>query len=174
MTKQLIGLAGLTACLLVAPGCGSKHEVQTIEEAPRLASTVRMNDPAVVHQLVSGFHDVEGRAWRWTARAFAVDLRPPDRAAQVGAVLEFHFSIPKTSMDKLGSMTLKAAIGGTALPSETYTNPGDYTYRRDVSPTLLAGDSVRVDFDLDKAVPPGDVDKRELGVVAASVALVAK
>ena len=41
-------------------------------------------------------------------------------------------------------------------------------------PTYLRGDLVRVDFHLDKAMPPANGDMRQLGVVARSVALEAK
>ena len=58
--------------------------------------------------------------------------------------------------------------------SETYTAAGPYVYKRDVPGSLLGADSVKVDFQLDKAMPPNDQDKRELGVVVNSVALEAK
>jgi hypothetical protein len=89
-------------------------------------------------------------------------------------VLELRLTVPQTSIAKLGSLTLTATVDATALAPETYSKAGDYTYRRDVPANLLAGDAVRVDFQLDKAIPPGDVDQRELGVVAASVRLVSK
>lgn len=175
MTKQFPGPAVfLAALLLAAPAC--RHQdvpvAETIEEAPRLFSSIRMGDASASGQLVAGFYDVEATAWRWTARKFAVSLRPPLHAAQQGAVLELHLTVPKNSIDKLGSLSLSATVGGAALASETYSKSGDYTYRRDVPGNLLAGETVRVDFQLDKALPPGDVDKRELGIVASSVGLV--
>ena len=36
-------------------------------------------------------------------------------------------------------------------------------------PNLLAGESVKVDFALDKALPPGASDQRELGLVVSAV-----
>jgi hypothetical protein len=117
---------------------------------------------------------VEANAWRWTMQRFSVNLHPPARSAQQGAVLEFHLTVPPPTIEKLGSITLAASIGGAALAPETYSKAGEYTYRRDVPATALGGDSARIDFQLDKAVPPGEVDKRELGVVASSVALIAK
>jgi hypothetical protein len=166
----------LAALLLAAPACKHPvvHSTDTIEEAPRLASTVQMGDRAVASQLVSGFYDIESNAWRWTMQKFAVNLRPPAHSAQQGAVLELHLSVPPASIQKLGAITLSAAIGGTALAPETYSKTGEYMYRSDVPANLLAGDTVRIDFQLDKAVPPGDVDKRELGVVALSAGLVSK
>jgi len=182
MSKLSKGAAALpvallaAALLLAAPSCRRpKVQVQeTEEEAPHLASTVQMADPAAAGQLSSGFYDVEANAWRWTQRQFAVVLRPPVRAAQQGAVLELHLTIPRSSMDKLKSLSLSASIGGTALAPETYTKAGDYVYRREAPANLLAGEKVRIDFQLDKALPPGAVDKRELGIVVASVGLAAQ
>ena len=166
----------LAALLASAPAC--KHaevrHVDTVEEAPRLASSVRMGDSTMARQLAAGFYGIESGAWRWTMQKFAVTLRPPSHSAERGAVLELHLTVPPPSIEKLGSITLSASIGGTALAPETYSKAGEYTYRRDVPANLLAGDAVRIDFQLDKAVPPGDVDKRELGLVTASVSLVAK
>jgi len=166
----------LAALLLATPACkrGQVHHVDTVEETPRLASMVRIGDRTMSHQLVSGFYDVENNAWRWTMQKFAVNLRPPARSAQQGAVLELHLTVPPPSIQALGSITLSANVGDAALAPETYSKAGDYTYRRDVPASALTGDVARVDFQLDKVVPPGDVDKRELGVVASSVGLAAK
>ena len=177
MTTPFRGAAALLAAfLLAAPACKHQevHVTDTIEEAPRLASTVRMGDRSTAGQLASGFYDIEANAWRWTMQKFAVTLRPPMHAAQQGAVLELHLTVPKSSIDKLGSLSLAATAGGAALAPETYSKTGEYTYRRDVPANLLAGDTIRIDFQLDKALPPGDVDKRELGIVVSSVGLVVK
>jgi hypothetical protein len=92
----------------------------------------------------------------------------------VGAVLELHLTVPPPAIQKLGSITLSATAGDAALAPETYSKTGDYVYRRDVPASALTGDSVRIDFQLDKAVPPSEADKRELGIIAASVGLAAK
>jgi hypothetical protein len=166
----------IAALLLAAPACKRARvsHVDTVEEAPRLASSFQMGDRTMARQLASGFYDIESDAWRWTMQKFAVNLHPPARSAQQGAVLELHLTVPESSIEKLGSITLSATIGGTALAPETYSKGGAYSYRRDVPANLLAGDAVRVDFQLDKAIPPGDADKRELGVVASSVGLATK
>lgn len=166
----------LAALLAAAPACKhpTVHSTDTIEEAPRLASLVHMGDRTMANQLASGFYDIESGAWRWTMQQFAVNLRPPAHSAQQGAVLELHLTVPPPSIRKLGSITLSAAIGGSVLAPETYSKAGEYTYRRDVPANLLGGDAVRIDFQLDKAMPPDDVDKRELGIVTSSVSLAAK
>ena len=166
----------LAALLIAAPACKREHSrhVEFVADTPRLASLVHMGDRTMAFQLVSGFHDVEANAWRWTMQRFSVNLHPPARSAQQGAVLEFHLTVPPPTIEKLGSITLAASIGGAALAPETYSKAGEYTYRRDVPAIALGGDSARIDFQLDKAIPPGETDKRELGIVASSVALIAK
>ena len=57
------------------------------------------------------------------------------------------------------------------LPAETYTKPGQYTYTRDVAASLLAGESTKIEFQLDKAMAPANGDMRELGIVARSIGL---
>ena len=167
---------GAAALLLAAAGCNYERipKLPTMEEAPRLASTVHMGDATASAQLVSGFYDIEGGSWRWTKKQFAVTLRPPAQGARQGAVLELHLTVPEPSIGKLKSLTLTASVGGSTLAPETYRKAGAYTYRRDVDAKLISGDAVRIDFQLDKAVAPGASDLRELGIVVESVGLVAK
>ncbi|MFB3828468.1 MAG: hypothetical protein ACE15B_16995 [Bryobacteraceae bacterium] len=159
----------LAACALLA-GCKQRQVrvQQTEEEAPQLATTVHVADPRAAAQLVSGFYDIEQGSWRWTAGKFAVVLRTPRGSAQKGAVLKLKFNIPDAVMGKLGPMAVAASVEGTALKPETYTQPGEYIYSRELAPEVMARDSARVDFHLDKFLPAGAVDSRELGVVVIS------
>ena len=161
---------------LAIPGCKSKKvEVrQTVEETPRMSSTVQMGDPSAAAQLVSGFHQIEDNAWRWTQREFTVSLGVPPGAAQNGAVLSLRVSVPPPVIEKLKTVTLTASINGTDLEPETYSRTGSDTYRRNVPPALLTGDTVQVNFRLDKAMQPGGGDLRELGLVTLSAGLEAK
>jgi hypothetical protein len=160
--------------ILLAPGCRDREKItvgQTEEEALRLASVVHVADPRSASQLVSGFYDIEQNAWRWTAGQFTVLLRPPRNAVQKGAVLKLKFSVPEPVLAKLKTISLSASLGGLDLSPETYTQAGEFTYSRDVSGAVLAGDAVKVDFSLDKSLPPNAVDQRELGVIVSNVGL---
>jgi hypothetical protein len=166
--------------LLVAPlGCKRKRPAQAESAlpssgAPELASTVHLGDPRVADQLLKGFYDIEANAWRWTARSFEVMLRAPSGSGQLGARLQVHLTVPPVVIEKVGPVTLSAAISDTALPPETYSKPGDYVYERDVPGNLIRSTGVRVVFQLDKAVPPGTVEERELGVIVGSIGLALK
>jgi hypothetical protein len=158
--------------------CKRKETVavgKTAEEAPRMASIVHTGDPQSDTQLVTGFYDIEEHAWRWTAQRFSVVLRPPAGGAQRGATLSLQFAVPDAVINKLKTISLSGTIGATPLSPETYTQSGPYTYTRDVPASLLNAEAVRVDFALDKSLPPGTAgDQRELGVIVSSVGLEAK
>lgn len=167
-----IAAAILVLSLAIAPmGCRRHRRVtvQTVEEAPMLASVVATADPHAVKQLAGGFYGVEQNSWRWTAGRFSVLLRPPRTAARNGAVLQLKFAIPDVALSKLKGVSLSAYVNGTALSPETYSQAGQFIYSRDVPANLLAGDVVRVEFSLDKTLPPSATNRRELGVVASTV-----
>ncbi len=153
--------------VLALAGCRHKRAA----EENGLASTIHMGNPRAERQLVSGFYGIENAAWRWTARTFAVALRPPAGAKAHGGVLQMRLTVPPPVTEKLGPVTLSASVAGTPLAPETWSAPGDYTYRRDLSAALLQSDSVRIDFQLDKAIAPTAVDQRELGIIILTIAL---
>src|SRR5215472_11659486 len=142
----------LAAVLALAPAACKRKTVKvgTDEETPRMRSVLLMGDPKVEPQLVKGFHGVEAGAWRWTAKDFTVALRPPFGASQKGAKLTVKLTVPPPTIEKLKSVSLSCNIGGSTLAPESYTTPGDYQYVRDVPADVLTGDTVRVDFQLDK------------------------
>ena len=94
-------------------------------------------------------------------------------AAQRGATLTFAFSIPDVDIQKLSDVTLTASLNDKALNSAQYKAGGANVFTADVPPAALTTESVKIDFALDKSLPPG-VDKRELGIIATSVGLAGK
>jgi hypothetical protein len=136
-----------------------------------LASTIHMGDPKAAEQLIAGFHQVEEKTWRWTAREFSLVLRPPRGAAELGAALQVQITVPPVVIEKLTNIRLSASIGGTVLTPQTYTKPGEYVYQADVPAALLKGGAVKVEFTLDKAIPSGAADERELGIIVTSAGL---
>ena len=163
-------LAAIAVMLVAAAGCHApKKKAKTESTDGRIASMVQVADPTTAVQLVKGFYSIEDHAWRWTAGHFSVALRPPAGAAEKGARLVFKLTVPDPVIAKLHSVTLSASVNGLALAPETYSQPGVYTYTRDVDAKALHPDAVAVDFSLDKTVPPSADDQRELGLVAMSV-----
>jgi hypothetical protein len=170
--RSAVSAAILIVTLAIAPAGCKRHRrvtVQTVEEAPALASVVAAADPHVASQFVSGFYGVEQNAWRWTAGRFSVLLRPPRTAAANGAVLQLKFAIPDVARSNMKAVSLSAYVNGMPLAPERYIQAGQFIYSREVPANLLAGDVARVDFSLDKTMPPSAADRRELGVVVSMV-----
>jgi hypothetical protein len=167
----------LIAAIALTPAACRRKKVRvgaTDEETPRMMSVLNMGDPKVEPQLVKGFHGIEAAAWRWTAKQFTVALRPPFGASQKGARLSVKLTVPPVTIEKLQTISLSANAGGSALPPETYTTPGDYFYVRDLPASLMGADALRIDFQLDKAIPPASPDIRELGIIVFSIGLETK
>ena len=170
--------AAVAAALLVLALSACKRKQvkveQTDEEGPRLSSLVHTGDPKSETQLISGFYGIEQNAWRWTAQQFSVVLRPPAGAAQKGGTLNVQLAVSPATISQLKTVTLSASAGAAGLPPETYTQAGAFTYTRDVPAGELTGDTVRIDFHLDKALPPNGPDRRDLGLIVSSISLDAK
>jgi hypothetical protein len=163
----------LIALALIPAACNRQRpRVDTIEDENQTPlSSVAANDPRGAAQLLSGFYDIENGAWRWTMGKFAVILQPPAGAAQKGARLVLEFTAPEPVISRRRSITLSAAVEGYALAPESYSKTGLCTYSRDVPATVLAVGSVKIDFALDKFLPPGEIESRELGIIVRRVAL---
>jgi hypothetical protein len=138
---------------------------------PRAASSVNMGDPAQAAQLLNGFYNIEGGAWRWTAKSFSVLLKAPPGSERDGAELTLKLYLPDSQLQGLGAMTLSADVGGHALPSHTFSESNEHTYSAEVSAEALLPGFVAVNFRLDKAAVNVSRDARELGVVVSAVGL---
>ena len=169
-------LLALGIAVLLAPGCKTKKvKVQaTEEEAPRMASAVSMGDPKAETQLITGFYGVEAGAWRWTGKHFTLVLRPPSGSAEKGGKLQLKLTVPPVVIEKLKNVALSATANGSALAPESYTQPGEYVYTREIPASALTGESVKIDFQLDKAIPPTGGDLRELGLIVLNASLESK
>jgi hypothetical protein len=167
-------MAALVAGVFAGGWACNRGTTEKEENLP-LSNVVAVANPHAERQLVSGFWGVENNAWRWTKHNFVVLLMPPPDAAQNGAALELRFAVMDGVIARRQSVTLTAAIGDTALPPETYTESGNYLYRRDVPAAAFAtGTSVKVAFATDKFLRAGEVEGRELALVVTSAGLVAK
>jgi hypothetical protein len=169
--------SALALALLVAmTGCKRKESVNVADdEGPRMAAIVHTGDPQSDTQLVQGFYAIEQNSWRWTAQRFSVVLRPPAGAGERGATLNMQLAVPDAIISRLKTISVSGNIGATQLAPETYTQQGPYTYTRDIPASLLNAEALRIDFKLDKSLPPGTGgDQRELGVIVSSVDLEAK
>lgn len=177
MRRLTVPALAIALLLLSALGCKSRKQppsaapVTATDVSP--ASTLAVADPRYAHQLLRGFYEVEA-SWRWTQKSFAVRLATPAGSAQRGAQLQLRFGIPDPVIQNLKSVTLTAVVNGFNLASQRYEKSGQFSYVRDVPANQLQADSVPVEFALDHALPPGPVDRRELGIVVTEVGLTTK
>jgi hypothetical protein len=159
-------LAGSTAC--------KKDEAAPDVVLPPV-SVLAMAQPRAERQLVAGFWAVENNSWRWTKHNFVVLLAPPPGAAQKGANLELRFSMPDSVISRRQSVTLSATAGSVNLVPATYTAAGAYLYKADVpADAFKTGGPVMVAFSTDRYLRSGEVEQRELALIANSIGLTAK
>ena len=121
--------------------------------------------------MLAGFYAVEQGTWRWTKKAFSVALKPPPPLPDEAVTLELRFTVPKVSIQRLQALTLSAAVNGVSVGAETFDKPGDYTFTKPVPAEALDQKIAKVEFRLDQAIAAGEIETRELGLVATSVAL---
>ena len=144
---------------------------------PALMLKFELAPPLIAELTCTSAVAVRLREWLPSATAVppaATVIRPPFGASQKGAKLTAKLTVPPVTIEKLKSISLSATAAGSALPPETYTTPGDYVYVREIPASLLTGDSLRVDFQLDKAIPPSGADIRELGIIVLNIGLESK
>jgi hypothetical protein len=173
-TRRQLLISSLALCFAACHTAPADLTGFTEEEPPRLSSSISTSDQSIAVQLVSGWEKIEDNAWRWTNPHFSAVLRPPPGSSTRGASLQFHFFLPQVEMSRLKEVTLSASVRGFRLAPETYRTVGEAVYVREVPAAILSGDSVRVDFALDKPFVPGNGDPRILGVIAKRLSLETK
>lgn len=178
VARKLIFVFGILLPALAGTGCNGTQTRTTVKNeepaaAPALLSVVNTADARSGDQLLSGFYAVEQGAWRWTAGHFSALLGVPPGAPERGATLSLAFNFPGAVAGPLKQVTLTASVDGKKLASAPYKAEGNYIFAAEVPPGMLSSGSLKVDFALDKSLPPG-ADKRELGIIATSVGLTSK
>jgi len=126
----------------------------------------RKGDSRINAELLDGWHLLEQGSWRWTERRFSADLRLPVAGR---STLKLEFALPDIVVERLRSVTLSASVNGTPLEPETYTVAGPCVYSRLLPPEAPRGAMARVEFQLDRALPPDEQDERERGVIVAAL-----
>jgi hypothetical protein len=142
-------------------------QIQPVVHSPSI--TMRNVDAA--RQLAAGVYSLENNNRRWTAGDFDIVLATPAGASTRGANLVFAFNIPDAIMRRTGPITLTACLNDVQVGEITYRTAGDQRFSAAIRPELLKQSPVAIDFHLDRYVPKGVVEGRELGVVADAVSL---
>jgi hypothetical protein len=137
-------------------------------------SLVNVADPREVSRLVRGFFGRDNPYWRWVGRESSIILNPPKDANKRGAMLVIHFAIVEAVLASVKTQELSIAVDGFALPPRHYDHPGQFTLMQDVPAAALQFDPVRVDFTLDRALPPAREGEPEFGMIVSQAGLAVK
>ncbi len=109
---------------------------------------------------------MERTGWRWTKKEFSVGL--PDAADGNYQRMTMRVFIPPVVTERLGALTLRAELDGQELTPVVFNEPGTHTFVRRLNASA-AGPGHVVHFSLNKALYPGDLDHRELGIIVAAI-----
>ena len=132
-----------------------------------------MSDATQTSQLIRGFYEVENNRSRWAGPRFNVALGLPPDAARNGAWVVLKFNLAKASINALKAITVTSKVGDTALQAETFTTPGDHTYRHEAPASAFTKNPISVEFTVDKFLTPAN-DGRNLALIVVSAGLEAK
>jgi 2-polyprenyl-3-methyl-5-hydroxy-6-metoxy-1,4-benzoquinol methylase len=108
-------------------------------------------------QLLEGWYPLEQGSFRWTQRRFSVELkRPPS------FTLHFHFKLMFA-----GPVRVSAAVNGIDVLPATFITEGDHCYSIELPRAVRGVTPIRIDFAVDKCLPAGGLDQRELALLVA-------
>jgi tRNA (mo5U34)-methyltransferase len=139
------------------------HTAKNDERAFCLARSQRFVERSIAPRLLSGWHELEGNSWRWTSRAFAVELPPPEQHAT--ATLEMDFVYPDRLRERIGNLRICARIEDTEFRELEYWSAGPHYYRIRVPENLPSKSTILAEFELNDVIPPDSVDIRERGII---------
>ena len=108
-------------------------------------------------KLLEGWHPLEQSSYRWTERRFSVELRRP-----ASFTLHFNFKLMFP-----GPATVSAAVNGIEVAPATFISEGDQSYRIELPRAVRGVSPIRIDFAVDKCLPAGGLDTRELALLVA-------
>jgi hypothetical protein len=165
--RRLIGTVAVAA-LLLDLSCKTRkprNEVLVDDTEAPVSSEVPANDSRVTAQLIRGFYELESGAWRWTMPKFAIRFLVPAGAREKGAILHCDVVLPEVIFKTTGPLALTATAGGQSFGAQPLGQVGDHALRYAIPPQALTTPTVTIEFSLDKALPPGAADPRELGLI---------
>jgi hypothetical protein len=164
--RRLLDRTGWEICAYLTTGDTKKsnpHTAKNDERAFCLARSQRLVDRSLAPRLLRGWHQLEGNSWRWTSRAFAVELPQPEQHST--ATLEMDFVYPDQLKERIGKLRISARIEDTAFRELEYSSTGPHYYRIRVPEGLPDRSTVLAEFELNGAIPPDSGDIRERGII---------
>jgi tRNA (mo5U34)-methyltransferase len=113
-------------------------------------------------ELLSGWHGLESGGHRWTERRFAIAVKNIAGPTE----LRLKYLVTEILLKHTGPIVLSATLDGRQLPPQGSERPGQYIY------TVPLDGPATIQFEIDKVIPAGAIEERELGVAVSAVDLV--
>ncbi len=167
----LAWLLAPAACATLACVKDKLTPIPTQDEPQGPQSTVRLGDPAMAPQLLTGFHAIEEKSWRWTKSRFSVRLGMPLLEVGENLVFVLQFSLPASLLKHTNEITVSPALNKVGLPSRTYAQEGNQRYEAAVPPQLMRQEQLTATVQVSPYATPGVLDQRELGMIVLSIGL---
>ena len=162
--RRLLQRTGWECCAYFTVGDTAASDPVHPEHDERAFALLKSHHGMAHLTLVAGWHEPHATGWRWTAREFAVGV-PAAWAASYRRILVRVYA-PPALIERLGPIELRARAGGRDLLPSSIDQPGAHVFERAVR---LDSGGTTIHFSLDKCLPAGDVDARELGIVVESI-----
>lgn len=117
-------------------------------------------------ECLRGWHNIEEPGWRWTEQRFSVAVQSRGKARRLHLDLE----LPDSHFQALGPIGLCSSVAGVEVGRSLLSAPGSHTHVCNLAACAHL-EQVHVEFCLDKALPAGSVEARELGIIATGIRL---
>ena len=159
--RTLLDRTGWTICDFQTTGVttGSEPSRQDRDERAFCLLESRQCPRYSVH-LLEGWHAIEQNSFRWTERSFSIEIKRPHLIQF--STLRFDFRLPSPE-----PVTLSAKVNGAEVPPATFDTEGEQSYTIQIPDQARQAAAIRIDFSIDKWLPAGDRDERELGLLVA-------
>ena len=122
--KRILKRTGWQICGWTSNGCSDDSDPASTDRDQRVFCLLKspVFERSWEVALLDGWHAMEAGHFRWTGRQFGVRLK--SRQAGACRALSFDFYLPEAHLERLGPLTLRAALNGCELPAQTFRQAG--------------------------------------------------
>jgi tRNA (mo5U34)-methyltransferase len=157
--RGLLDRTGWTVCDFETSGASRGSEPARLDRDQRAFCLLESRRcPRYSVKLLEGWYPLEQSCFRWTERCFSIQINRPHLIKF--STLLFNFRLPTP-----GPVTLSAAVNGMSMPPATFATEGDQSYNIKLPRDAVKASTIRVDFAVDKCLPAGAFDERELALL---------
>lgn len=157
--RGLVERTGWTVCDFQTTGATRGSEPARLDRDERAFCLLESRHcPRYSVQILEGWHPLEQNSFRWTERRFSIQINRPHLIRF--STMHFNFRLPAA-----GPVTIAATVNGIGMPPVTFATEGEQSYSIKLPREALKAPVIRVDFAVDKCLPAGAFDERELALL---------